>query len=112
MPHAELKYSGDLPIDPAAILAQIEQVILTHDSAAGACKGRAFPAAVFHHSHLLVSVALLAKPHRDAAFSAALIADLEAAVKGLIPVPCAFSLVLSYSDAFYVTNAHMGQPAR
>ncbi|WP_264211063.1 hypothetical protein [Leisingera thetidis] len=106
MPHAELKYSSDLEIDAAAILAEIEAVILEHDSGAGACKGRAYPAGQYHHSHITVSVALLTKPHRDEAFSRALLASLESRIKARLTQACVFSLGLSYSTPFYVTNFH------
>lgn len=106
MPHAELRYSSDLEIDAAAILARIEEVIQAHDAGSGACKGRAYPADRFHHTHCLVSLGLLRKPHRDAAFTQALMADVEAAVKALIPQSCYFSLGLDYNEATYVTNRH------
>lgn len=106
MPHAELKYSCDLEIDADAILAEIESIILEHDSGAGACKGRAYPAQLFHHTHLMVSIALLTKPHRDETFSLALLADLESRIKQRLHQPCEFSLSLSYSTPFYVTNSH------
>ncbi|NVK13430.1 MAG: hypothetical protein HWE35_04555 [Rhodobacteraceae bacterium] len=108
MPHAELKYSSDLDIDAKAILAEIETVILEHDSGAGACKGRAYPAGQYHHSHITISVALLTKPHRDEAFSRSLLADLESRIKARLHQPCEFSLGLSYSTPFYVTNFHGG----
>ena len=108
MPHAELCYSADLEIDAEDILREIEAVLQHHDAGSGACKGRAYPAAVFHHSHMLVRLSLLTKPHRDAAFTEALMADLEQAVKAMIPQPCFFSLALEYSGAHYVTNRHEG----
>lgn len=108
MPHAELKYSSDLEIDAKAILAQIEATILEHDAGAGACKGRAYPTDLFRHSHIAISVALLSKPHRDEAFSRALLADLESRIKAQLRQPCEFSLGLSYSTPFYVTNSHSG----
>ncbi|QGX97937.1 hypothetical protein EI983_06460 [Roseovarius faecimaris] len=106
MPHAELRYSSDLQIDAAAVLARIEEVIQAHDAGSGACKGRAYPAQVFHHTHCLLTLSLLTKPHRDAAFTHALMADVEAAVKAMIPQSCYFSLGLEYSGATYVTNRH------
>lgn len=110
MPHAELKYSTDLPIDAADILRRIEQVIAEHDPKAGDCKGRAYPAEVYHHSHILIAVSMLSRPYRDAEFTAALRDALEQAIKAMIPVACAFSLGITYSDAAYVTNLH--QPGR
>ena len=106
MPHAELKYSSDLQIDASAVLAAIEAVIQRHDAGSGDCKGRAYPADQFHHTHLLVSLGLLQKPHRDAAFTKALMDDIEATVKSMIPQSCFFSLGLDYSSGAYVTNRH------
>lgn len=104
MPHAEIKYSDDLRIDSAAILAEIEAIIQRHDSGAGACKGRAYPTSEYHHSHVTVSVNLLVKPHRDDAFSAALLSALEQAVSARLPRPCEFSFGLHYSTPHYVTR--------
>ncbi|WP_299722658.1 hypothetical protein [uncultured Tateyamaria sp.] len=106
MPHAELKFSADLGIDAPAVLARIEAIIQTRDAGSGECKGRAYPAAEFHHSHLLADISLLRKSHRDAAFMRALTDDLEVAIKAMIPVACFFSLNLHFSSETYVTNRH------
>jgi len=106
MPHAELKYSDDLYLDCPAIMKTIEDTILAHDSGSGACKGRSYPAADFHHSHLLITVAMLAKPHRDQSFTDALVADLQAVIKAHVTQPCFFSLDLTYAAGAYVTNEH------
>ncbi|WP_293577639.1 hypothetical protein [Phaeobacter sp.] len=104
MPHAEIKYTDGLSIDPQALLAQIESRILAHDDGAGACKGRAIKIEDFHHRHIDIKVALLVKPHRDAAFSQALLADLRASLLPLIPKPSFFSLEVTYSGPFYITE--------
>lgn len=106
MPHAEIKYTDDLALDAPSLLAEIEQIILRHDPGSGACKGRAYPAAFFLHSHFLLSISMLEKPHRDAAFTAGLMADIEAAMKSHIHQSCYFSFGLEYSAAAYVTNEH------
>ena len=106
MPHAELKYSDDLALDANAILAEIEHVILQHDPASGACKGRAYPCATTHHTHLLLTISMLQKPHRNDAFTSALMKDIEDAVKTHIHQSCYFSFGLDYSGATYVTNEH------
>lgn len=106
MPHAELKYSADLRIDAADLLAGIETTILAHDPGSGACKGRAYPAELFHHSHMLVSVTMLKKPHRNRVFTTTLLRDLESFVKGQLSQDCFFSLSLSFSDDLYITNDH------
>ena len=104
MPHAELKFSSDLSFDAKHVLAVIEERINAHDPNAGACKGRAYPTARFHHTHLLVDISMLRKPHRDAAFTAALRDDLERSIKACLGQRCFFSLGISYSDDAYITN--------
>ena len=104
MPHAELKYSNDLTLDAPAILASIEAVIQNHDSGSGDCKGRAYPAFEFHHTHVIVEISMLPKAHRDKAFMAALSVDLEEAIKAQLSGPCFFSLMISLSSENYLTN--------
>ncbi len=108
MPHAELRYSSDLRVDPVAILADIEQMILQHDVGSGECKGRAYPTDYYHHSHLSLEISMLTKSHRDEAFTTALMGDLERLVKARIPQSCCFSFALKYSKGAYVTNFHEG----
>lgn len=104
MPHAELKYSSDLKIDAPGVLQLIEDRINVHDPNAGECKGRAYPAAEFLHTHLLVEVSMLTKPHRDADFTVRVRDDLEAAINSMLTQRCYFSLAIHYSDAVYITN--------
>lgn len=104
MPHCELHYSSDLEVDPKAILAEVEAIVLAHDAGAGATKGRAYPAPVFHHTHFKASIALLAKPHRDAGFLAALHRDLETALSAHLPRPCWLSIDLTLSGPGYLTK--------
>lgn len=104
MPHARLEYSADLEIDAGTILAEIEAIILAHDAGAGDTKGRAYPAEIFHHTHFKAEIALLAKPHRDMAFMAALQADLKAALARHLPRPCWLSLDLVFSGPGYITE--------
>lgn len=106
MPHAELKYSDDLKLDAQAILAQIEAVIQQHDAGSGECKGRAYPASTYHHSHVLVDISMLPKAHRDQTFVSLLMKDLEQTIKAMISSPCFFSLNMGFSGAAYVTGMH------
>ena len=106
MPHAEINYSNDLKLDAPTILQKIEAVIQQHDAGSGECKGRAYPAPEFHHTHVLVSISMLPKPHRDDAFLSALLSDLETAIKAMLPAPCFFSLGITFSGAHYITNRH------
>lgn len=111
MPQADLKYSSDLKLDTRAILAKVEAVIATHDDGAGACKGRAYPTAEFHHTHVHLSIRMLEKPHRDEAFMTALLSDLNQSVKTLIPLKCALAIELGFSSAYYITALHDGGKA-
>lgn len=106
MPHAELKFSSDIALDAPSILRRIEAVVLQHDPGAGACKGRAYPAALFHHTHVIVEISMLPKDHRDPAFVDALMADLSVAIRAMIPVPCYFSLNIVFSGGGYMTGEH------
>mgnify|MGYP001070060268 CR=1 FL=1 len=101
MPHVELKFSGDLDIDVESILAETETIIRAHDDGAGACKGRAYPSDRFHRSHAALRVTLLTKPHRDADFCAALLADLDARIGARIAQPCAFTVELDFFSPFF-----------
>jgi hypothetical protein len=109
MPHTDLKYSADLNIDPTAILRGIEQVIQSVDPSSGICKGRAYPAQIFHHTHILINVSLLPKPHRDAEFTQNLLGKLERQIKSHITQNCQFSLAVLYSDDGYITGAYTPQ---
>ncbi len=106
MPHAELSYSSDLGVDAGEMLAVIEATIQRHDAGSGECKGRAYPTDFFHHSHMVVALSLLEKPHRDEAFTTALMADVERVIKSALPKSCFFSLELNYNSGAYVTNKH------
>jgi hypothetical protein len=110
MPHAELKYSADLKIHAGKVLRLIEERINAHDPGAGECKGRAYPASIFHHTHLLVEISMLTKPHRDATFTRAVRDDLEQAIKGCLHQRCFFSLAIRYSDDAYITNEFVPDP--
>ena len=68
MPHAEIKYFADLSLDTDVIFDLIEQVLNEHDSSSGVCKGQAYPASSFKHTHVLFEISILRKPHLDEAF--------------------------------------------
>ena len=104
MPHCTLEYSADLQIDARAILQEVEDIVLRHDAGAGATKGRAYPADIFLHTNMKVTVDLLANPHRYPAFMAALQADLVAAIGAHLPRPCWLSVDLVRSGPAYFTE--------
>ena len=104
MPHAELSFSADLALDLRSILSNVEAVILRHDPDAGECKGRAYPAEVFHHTHCLLSVTMLRRKHRDEPFTQALLHDLEVEMRQHLVADSFLSIGISYSDANYITT--------
>ena len=104
MPHAQLTYSDDIDVDAAALLREIEALILRHDPSAGDTKGRAYPAQAYHHTHFKAEIALLSKPYRDAAFTAALQSDLFELIAAFLPRPCWLSVDLVYSGQGYRTE--------
>ena len=104
MPHAEVKYSSDLTLDTRALLQGIEAIIQRHDAGSGDCKGRAYRAEVSHHTHLIVEISMLAKPHRDLAFIAALRADIADMIRPMLPRPCWLSINIAFSGPTYMTE--------
>lgn len=104
MPHCELHFSADLDIDVAAILSQVEAIILAHDPGAGETKGRAYPAEQFLHTNFKATLSLLAKPHRDAQFVAALQRNVIAAISAHLPRPCWMSIDITFSTQNYHTE--------
>lgn len=101
MPQADLKYSADLNIDALALMADIQATISRHDSGAGACKVRAYPAQVFQHTHFLLELAILDKPHRDAAFRSTLVAALVQVVDRYLPKGTERAVELRFSSMDY-----------
>ncbi|WP_394496828.1 hypothetical protein [Shewanella sp. ENK2] len=106
MPHVEVKYSDNLNINPQAIFDDIEESINQKDASAGVCKSRAYPCAEYKHTHILVTVSLLTKPHRDEQFTLELSAEIESAIKRHLQQSLYFSLNIEYSGAYYTTNVH------
>ena len=104
MPQADLKHSSDLSLDVPNLLAEIEALILRHDGGAGACKGRAYPAETAHHSHVLLEVQVLNKPHRDAAFMQGLLADLVGLLDAALPKGTERAVSLGFAEPFYATG--------
>ena len=65
MPHADIKYSPNLRFEPQKVFAAIEDTINAHDSDAGYSKCRSYPAKNSNHTHLLIEVSMLTKPHQN-----------------------------------------------
>jgi len=106
MPHVEIKYSDNLDIDTKQIFDDIEGVINKKDSGAGECKSRAYPCSDYKYTHIIVSVSLLTKPHRDKEFTLNLSSELEQTIKLHLKKSAYFSLNIEYSQAYYTTNIH------
>ena len=106
MPHVEIKYSDNLDIDTKEIFDVVETLINQHDASAGECKSRAYPCTEYKYSHVLITISLLTKPHRDKAFTLKLSSELEKAIKRHLKQSLYFSLNIEYSLAYYTTNIH------
>ncbi|MDG1069396.1 MAG: hypothetical protein P8P40_13640 [Sulfitobacter sp.] len=104
MPQADLSYSADLKLDAAAILAAVEETIAARDNTSGACKGRAYPLEQTHHTHVLLRLRMLRKPHRDDAFMQGLLAALQTALEPLIPTPCILGVELGFLEPHYASR--------
>ena len=101
MPQADLSYSAQIALDPAIILAKIEEVISAYDGNAGDCKGRAFAVENTHHSHILLRLRMLRKPHRDDTFMQGLLAALQTELRSHIPSPCILGIELGFLETHY-----------
>jgi hypothetical protein len=103
MPQADLSYSAEIPLDAAAFLAKVEEIMSAHDKAAGACKGRARVLEVTHHSHILLRLRMLKKPHRDDAFMAGLLTALQNALRPMVPAACILGIELGFLQPHYAS---------
>ncbi|GEM_PF-160999 len=106
MPHVEIKYSDNLDIDTKQFFDDIEGVINKKDSGAGECKSRAYPCSEYKYTHIIVSISLLTKAHRDKEFTLKLSNELERVIKLHLKQSAYFSLNIEYSQAYYTTNIH------
>lgn len=104
MPQADFIYSADIPLDAPTILAKVEAVIHAHDSKSGDCKGRAMACPQTHHTHALLRIRMLDKPHRDDAFMQALLAALQDALRPAIPAPCILGIEIGFLERHYTST--------
>jgi hypothetical protein len=104
MPHVDLKFTSDLNIDATAFLVAVEKVIHGHDSNTGECKGRAYPADEFNHTHCLLEISMLTKSYRDSAYTQDLLAKLKAEMENQIGQKCFLSLGITYTGDSYITT--------
>lgn len=107
MPHVEIKYSDNLDIDTHKIFDEVEKTINQNGMSAGECKSRAYPCSQYKYSHVLVTVSLLTKPHRDNVFTQNLSREIETAIKAHLKQSLYFSLNIEYSLDYYTTNIHL-----
>lgn len=106
MPHVEIKYSDNLDIDTNEIFNVVETIINKCDMSAGECKSRAYPCNQYKYSHILITISLLTKSHRDKAFTQNLSIEIESAIKAHLKQSLYFSLNIEYSLEYYTTNIH------
>ncbi len=105
MPQINMKYSSDLKtIDFHRFFIDMEIIINEHDSTAGICKSRAYPADIYHHTHIDISILMIKKKHRDESFMHNLQEKLILVCKNYIPKNCLYSLNLAFSGEYYFTT--------
>jgi len=107
MPHVEIKYSENLNLDIENIFDVVEEIINKHDVSAGVCKSRAYPCSQYKYSHILVTISLLSKPHRNKIFTQKLSEEIEVSIKKQLKQSLYFSLNIEYSQSYYTTNIHL-----
>jgi 5-carboxymethyl-2-hydroxymuconate isomerase len=107
MPHVEIKYSDNQEIKTEKIFDDIERIINTHDASAGECKSRAYPCSEYKYTHILITISLLTKAHRDEKFTLSLSKELEASIKKHLTKSVYFSINIEYNDSYYTTNMHL-----
>ncbi len=103
MPHVEIKYSADIEIDVRSLFNQIESAINKLDPSAGVCKSRAYPAVSYKHSHVMIDIWLLPKPHRNHIFTQSLLKKLRDCINEQVANRCYISVQLYYRDDNYAT---------
>ena len=106
MPHVEIKYSDNLDIDTNKVFDDIERIINEKDLSAGECRSRAYPCSKYKYSHILITVSLLTKPHRDKVFTQNLSIEIEKVIKIHLKQSLYFSLKIEYNLYYYTTNIH------
>lgn len=104
MPKVDLKFSSDINLDTISIFDTIEKVINQFDEKAGACKSRAYPAAYYKHTHVLISISLLKKIHRDEDFMQKLLHQLKSNLIRFIPSNCYYAIDLFFIGDYYFTD--------
>lgn len=103
MPQADIYHTVDISLPAREILAQIETVVKDHDSGAGQCKGRTHSISEFHHSHIYLTLSLLPKPHRDAAYAADLGGKLGALLQPHLPAGTTAAVNIRFDLAHYTS---------
>ena len=105
MPQINMLYSSDIKtVDFHKFFSDMEVIINEHDPSAGICKSRAYPADIYLHTHIDVSVFLIKKKHRDEKFMRELQEKLISVCKDHIPLNCLYSINLTFSGDYYFTT--------
>jgi hypothetical protein len=100
MPQVDIYNASSHPMDFISIFKDIENTILLADSGAGQCKSRGHAIHCAVPSHVLVSIGLLQKKHRDKVF-------MDALTKKLLQVMSSHVT----SDVFISVNLYFLSPS-
>ena len=104
MPQTDIYYSDALPLKLSNLFNEIEKLIQGQDKSAGNCKCRAHPLENTHHTHVLVVIKLLKRPHRDKNFMNILLKSISQIVIKNIPKGCHYSVEVDFLSAYYATG--------
>ncbi len=101
MPQAELNYTANIHLNAEEVLVEIERVISNFDPNAGACKGRAFKVSEYNHSHILLNLAVMPRPHRNSEWIDRLGNLLEQTLYEHIQEPCHLAIEIRFLSENY-----------
>lgn len=107
MPQVDIKYTNGLAVDIPGLLSEIQAAINEWDPKAGVCKCRVYKADCYQNENVLVNIAVLKKPHRDAEFMQALLKRIDSILSHQIPTHCYGSVQLHFLSDYYVTSQGM-----
>lgn len=105
MPQVDIQYSNALNLDFPAISNAIDAAINDVDGPGRDCKIRTVPASFANIEHLMISVGLLEKPHRDKAFREKLVNTIFEALQKLVPQGVTVCINPYWLDDTYLAQA-------
>lgn len=101
MPQIDIQYSPDLNLEANQVCQALDDAINTVDGPGRDCQIRLLPAKYTNTTHMLISIGLLEKPHRDKAFREKMVASTFQNLIGLVPTGIIVSINIYWLDNTY-----------